>query len=85
MIDVNIAVVPRDRFSKTALTVTRLLEETPQPYRLIVVDAGMPTRYRRDVERAQEGGELNRPAAALPCRHRLRQRVAASGDGPARP
>jgi GT2 family glycosyltransferase len=55
MTDVTIAVVPRDRFSKTALTVQRLLEATPDPFRLIIVDAGMPTRYRRDVERAVAG------------------------------
>ena len=55
MAEVTIAVVPRDRFSKTALTVRRLLEATPEPYRLVIVDAGMPSRYRRDVERAVAG------------------------------
>ena len=52
---VTVAVVPRDRFSKTGLTVRRVIENTPQPYRLVIVDAGMPKRYRVEVERLIDG------------------------------
>jgi GT2 family glycosyltransferase len=49
---VTIAVVPRDRFSKTAQTIRSIFEVTPEPYRLVVVDAGSPRRYRLEAERA---------------------------------
>ena len=53
---VTIAIVPRDRFSKTALTVRSVLENTRPPFHLVVVDCGMPDRYRKQVELALQGG-----------------------------
>lgn len=55
MSDVTIAVVPRDRFSKTRATIDRLLEVTPGQFQLVVVDGGMPARYRGAVEKAVAG------------------------------
>lgn len=53
--DVTIGVVARDRFSKAAQSLRRLVEVTPQPYRLLVVDGGTPPRYRKEMERAVKG------------------------------
>ena len=51
----TVAVVPRDRFSKTAKTVRSIIKNTPQPYRLVIVDPGMPKRYKVEVDRAAAG------------------------------
>lgn len=55
MSKITVAVVPRDRFSKTGLTIRRLIEGTPKPYRLVVVDAGSPKRYQREIDQAVAG------------------------------
>lgn len=55
MAGITIAVVPRDRFSKTGLTIRRILEATPKPFQLIVVDCGMPVRYRDEIKREVSG------------------------------
>jgi GT2 family glycosyltransferase len=55
LVEVTIAVVPRDRFSKSAITIRSLIAYTPKPFRLVIVDAGTPVRYRKAMERAAEG------------------------------
>jgi GT2 family glycosyltransferase len=52
---VTIGVVARERFSTAARSLRRLLESTPTPFRLIIVDAGTPPRYRREMEQAVAG------------------------------
>src|SRR5262245_54424857 len=61
---VVIGVVARERFSTGGRALRRLLATTPGPFRLIVVDAGTPPRYRHDIERAvaaHSNVELLRP------------------------
>jgi GT2 family glycosyltransferase len=45
--DVTIAVVPRERFSHTAATLESIYEYTPQPFKLVYVDGGSPSRVAR--------------------------------------
>jgi len=45
--NVTIAVVPRERFSHTAATLESIYEHTPQPFRLVYVDGGSPSRVAR--------------------------------------
>ena len=52
---VTIGVVARERFSTVGRSLRRLLETTPKPFRLVIVDAGTPPRYRREMERAVAG------------------------------
>lgn len=47
--------VPRERFSCTAAVVERLLEVTPAPFRVILVDCAMPRRYREALDRVLSG------------------------------
>ena len=44
---VTIAVVPRERFSHTAATLESIYEHTPQPFKLVFVDGGSPSRVAR--------------------------------------
>src|SRR5918998_1185167 len=55
MIHTTIAVVPRDRFSKTAQTIRSILNTISSDTRLVVVDAGSPRRYSLQIERALRG------------------------------
>jgi GT2 family glycosyltransferase len=55
MIHTTIAVVPRDRFSKTAQTISSIVNTIPSGTRLVVVEAGAPPRYRLQIERALRG------------------------------
>jgi Glycosyl transferase family 2 len=52
MPSLTIGVVPRERFCLTAETIRRIVANTSAPYRLIVVDAATPDRYRSQFERA---------------------------------
>jgi GT2 family glycosyltransferase len=52
---VTIAVVPRDRFSKTAVVIRSILTHTPPPFRLVIVATGMPPRYLDEIEREAKG------------------------------
>lgn len=55
MAQITIAVVPRDRFSETARTIRSVLTATPAGFRLVVVDGGVPARYRAEIEHAVRG------------------------------
>jgi len=55
MSTVTIGVVARDRFSTAGRSLRRLIEVTPKPFRLVIVDAGTPRRYRVEMERAVAG------------------------------
>lgn len=55
MTSIAIGVVPRERFSLVGQTIERILECTPEPFQLVVVDAGTPPRYRADIDRALDG------------------------------
>jgi GT2 family glycosyltransferase len=48
----TIGIVARDRFSTARPCLERLLSVTPEPFDLVIVDAGTPKRYRRQMERA---------------------------------
>jgi GT2 family glycosyltransferase len=52
MRDITVGVVARDRFSTAKRCLSRLLKATPEPFRLVIVDAGAPKHYRRQMERA---------------------------------
>src|SRR5262245_12410925 len=52
---VTIGVVARERFSTAARALRRLLDTTPRPFRLLIVDAGTPSPYRRAMEQAVAG------------------------------
>ncbi|MCZ7525869.1 MAG: glycosyltransferase [Acidimicrobiia bacterium] len=47
---ITIGFLPRERFVLAAESLASLLEHTPEPFRLVVVDAAMPSRYRREME-----------------------------------
>jgi GT2 family glycosyltransferase len=53
--EVTIIVVPRERFSVAGAALERLLEVTPQPFHLCVVDCATPSCYRQSIERALRG------------------------------
>ena len=42
--------VPRERFSLAAKSLESILEHTPKPFRLIVVDCNIPAVYRREMD-----------------------------------
>ena len=50
-----VAIVPRDRFSKAATVLRRVLEISPASQKIFVVDAGSAPRYRRQLERLARG------------------------------
>ncbi|MFW2383011.1 MAG: glycosyltransferase family 2 protein, partial [Acidimicrobiales bacterium] len=47
---ITIGVVPRERFSAAPEALRRLLQNTPQPFELLIVDAGTPEPWRSDIE-----------------------------------
>ena len=47
----TIGFVPRDRWCMAPAALERLLERTPGPFRLVVVDNGIPDPFRQPVER----------------------------------
>lgn len=55
MTNVTIGFVPRDRFCKAPESLARLLEVTDVPYRLVVVDPGIPAIFREPMERLLQG------------------------------
>jgi GT2 family glycosyltransferase len=50
MPSVTIGFVPRERFSLAARSLQSILEHTPPPFHLIVVDGNIPERYRREMD-----------------------------------
>jgi GT2 family glycosyltransferase len=60
--DVTIAVVPRERFSKSAAALENLLARTPPPFELIYVDGGSPPKVAEFLRRkaAERGFRLIR-------------------------
>ncbi|HLF72572.1 MAG TPA: glycosyltransferase [Dehalococcoidia bacterium] len=54
---VTVAVFPRERFSRTADALRRIVEVTDIDYKLVVVDCATPPRYWREIEAATAGLE----------------------------
>jgi GT2 family glycosyltransferase len=46
----TVGFVPRERFSLAAKSLESILEHTPKPYRLIVVDCNIPAVYRSEMD-----------------------------------
>lgn len=57
MPSVTIGFTPRERFSLAAESLESIFEHTRIPFRLIVVDCNMPSRYRAEMDRVLEGRE----------------------------
>lgn len=55
MADVTVVITPRDRYTGVGDCITNLYNCTPQPFKLIVVDAGYPAELRREIEQAVSG------------------------------
>lgn len=55
MADVTVVITPRDRYTGIGSCIENLYHCTPEPFRLVVVDAGYPPALRREIERAIRG------------------------------
>ncbi len=64
---VTIVVVPRDRFSSVEACVRSIIENTPEPFRLVVLDLG----YSRRTQRALRGIAGDIPFEWVTCGHTI--------------
>lgn len=55
MSKIVVAVSPRDHFSLIGKSIRSIIKNTEHPYRLVVVDPGMPNRYKAEVRRLLNG------------------------------
>jgi len=55
MADVTVVITPRDRYTGIGACIANVYRCTPEPFKLVVVDAGYPTTLRQEMERAVSG------------------------------
>src|SRR5512146_3566162 len=53
--DVTVIITPRDRYTGIAECIGNVYACTPQPFKLLVLDAGYPAPLRRAMEQAVRG------------------------------
>jgi hypothetical protein len=55
MADVTVVITPRDRYTGIEKCIANVYRCTPEPFKLLVVDAGYPASLRQGMERAVRG------------------------------